>query len=301
MVVRLRVFFLLFCTLSLFCSSIHAQVECGKLRESQLYNRKEITEPNEYTWIGRAGYGDWNNNSAEFISLSVLIKPRYAIIPASYVIGENVTAPTFILFGDWRASDKFFLLGHCRSDKRIRQCTPPPQLVDIEDLVVHPGYISSELQYNLALAKLVRSVEFSDFVQPICLPPAEKEKGNHIAQTLEIAGFKKSFLKEKVWQEDEYYRQKFKVTTTSLQFCNSKMLVPVRLTENNLCAVRDKRKLLFHGSPLMGIEVVDEQPKNFYLIGILNAMITYPSSEIDSFVILRIYPFRNWILNNIED
>ncbi|XP_017086718.2 phenoloxidase-activating factor 1-like isoform X2 [Drosophila eugracilis] len=288
--------------LSLFLTSIRGQLQCGNLRESELYNRKEITGPDEYPWVGRVGYGNPENYTAEFKCVSVLIKPRYVILPAECVIGKAVTTPTFILFGDWRATDDFFQLGDCREGNGTRQCTPASQVVEIEDLIVHPGHtISLSFNYNLALAKLVRSVELSNFVQPICMPPLAKDKDNYIFQSLEITGFKKVYTSEKTWEEDDYYRQKMKVHTASLQFCNSKMLIPILMNENNLCALRDKRNLLFNGSPIMGVEVVDEKPTNFYLIGILITVISYPTSEIELLPILRVSPFRNWIENNFVD
>ncbi|XP_070075610.1 phenoloxidase-activating factor 1-like [Drosophila takahashii] len=300
MFLGIQLCYLIFYILSHFLSSIHGQNECGKLRESQLYNQKKITEPDEYAWIGLVGYGDEGPRNVQFKCLSVLINSRYAILPAQCVTDPEFSNPLIIVFGEWQAK-KSSKSGVCRLEEGFRQCAPPSQTLDIEELVVHPGYLKShELKYNLALAKLDRDVELSEFVHPICLPPAEGDKENHIAQILHMAGFRRSGFRFN-WKEDDYFRQKIKVTTTSLRYCLLKILIPIGLTENNLCAVKDTQYELFPGSPLMGIDVVDGNPQNFYLVGILITSLGNSESETELSILLRLAPFRTWILNNIQN
>ncbi|XP_017056407.1 melanization protease 1-like [Drosophila ficusphila] len=297
-----RMFLIVFGVLPAFLMLIQAQEECGKLRESQLYDRNEITAPDEYTWIGRVGYEDSNNASIEFHCLAVLIHQRYAILPAHCVLNIPVGDATFILFGDWHASSEF-KVGDCRQVRDISQCTTPPQAVDIEELVVHPRYkvstVLDGLNYNIALAKLERSVVFSDFVQPICLPPAGEDKDKHIGQRLEWAGFKKYSLPRKL-ENDEKWRSKVQLQIASREFCNSKIWNLRPLFENHLCSVGDNKSFLSWGSPLMAFEVVNGKPRNFYLVGIQISTTSAPGDDLDSFLFMRVHPFRNWILNNIK-
>ncbi|KAH8366502.1 hypothetical protein KR084_012444, partial [Drosophila pseudotakahashii] len=272
---------------------------CGKLQESQLYNMEKITEADEFAWIGLVGYGEEGPTIVEFKCLSVLINSRYVILPAQCVTEPELSNPIVIVFGEWQGK-KFSKMGVCRLKDGFRQCAPPPQKVDIEELVVHPGYLKShDLKYNLGMAKLARNVELSEFVHPICLPPAESDKDNHIAQILNMVGFRRSGFRFD-WKEDDYFRQKIKVTTTSLQFCLKKILIPISPSENNLCAVGDRQNELFPGSPLMGVKVVDGNPKNFYLVGILIHSLSKSESETELSILLRLAPFRTWILNNIQ-
>uniref|UniRef100_A0A6P4FHK8 Urokinase-type plasminogen activator-like n=1 Tax=Drosophila rhopaloa TaxID=1041015 RepID=A0A6P4FHK8_DRORH len=294
--------YLLFWVLLYILSPIHGQHECGKVRESQLYNGEEITEADEYTWIGRVGHRESSNAYPEFKCLSVLVNRRFAILPAHCVIEPGSIEPTFILFGVWRVNEGTDL-GVCRPDGN-KQCSPAPQMVNIEELVVHPRHRRSPapgfLQYDIALAKLEQGVELTDFVQPICLPPANGVEDNYVAQRLEMAGFKIPSSPEWRLQEDDYWRHKVSVHSASLQFCSSKNMIRVQLSENNMCAVRKKEDNFFPGSPLMGFEMVDGKPRNSYVIGISIGIISLPDADRDTFAVLRILPFRNWILKNIQ-
>ncbi|KAH8391361.1 hypothetical protein KR200_004167, partial [Drosophila serrata] len=276
---------------------------CGKLRETQLHNEMEITAANEYTWIGRVGYGESSNLNTKFSCLAVLIHQRFAILPAHCVLidDDNSTA-MFILFGDWRAN-RNFKTGDCRLERGSTTCTPPPQAVDMEQISVHPQFKLGNHDYDIALAKMVRNVELSEFVQPLCLPPAQGIEGNHISRRLEMTGFTQehSWNEEKI--QDVEWRRKVVRHTTSLEFCIAltEALDELTLSQNHLCGVEIEGNHLMSGSPLMDVEVVDGKPRNFYLVGINTfgtVSGTFSPIYIDGF--MRILPFRNWILKNIE-
>ncbi|XP_017006080.2 phenoloxidase-activating factor 1-like [Drosophila takahashii] len=268
---------------------------CGKLRESHLYNRNEITAPDEYTWIGRVGY--IYENRTEFKCFSVLIHQRYAVLNAHCIRGGTAA---LILFGDWRENEDI-TVGDCLVEGMTAQCSPRPQMVDIEELVVHPKY-DGQYDYNIGLAKLEKNVELSDFVQPICLPPAGESEGNHIAQRLEMAGFRRPLREGDPVDKDGEWRRKVQVHTTSMDFCRSlgKNGWP-NLTQNYLCALGKEEKTLYFGSPLMGIEVVDGKPRNFYLVGLPATiqLLGHPS-YLSLHLFTSILPFRNWILKNMD-
>ncbi|KAH8361564.1 hypothetical protein KR084_008346, partial [Drosophila pseudotakahashii] len=269
---------------------------CGKLRESQLYNRNEITAPDEYTWIGRVGYV--YENRTEFSCISVLIHQRFAIANAYCFLDGTAS---FILFGDWRANEDI-TVGDCLVEGKTAQCSPPPQRVDIEELVVHPEYHELSDDYNIGLAKLVKNVIFSDFVQPICLPPAGDTEGNHIAQRLEMAGFRSRLRKKHQLDKEGEWRRKVQVHTASLEFCRSLGGEGwPNLTENHLCALGKEEKTLFIGSPLMAIEVVDGKPRNFYLVGLPATLeLLGVPSYLSLHLFTSIFPYRNWILKNMN-
>ncbi|XP_052851933.1 phenoloxidase-activating factor 1-like [Drosophila gunungcola] len=294
--------YFLFWALFNILSPIRGQHECGMVRESDLYNGKKVTEADEYTWIGRVGHGESRDSRAEFKCLSVLVSQRYAILPAHCAMDGDSGVPTFMELGTWRVYNPVHL-GVCRPN-RGGFCVPPKHQVDIEELVVHPRHRRHPspgfLQYDIALAKLVRSVELTDYLQPICLPPADGDEANQVGQRLEMAGFKIPASAGWRVREDDDWRQKVTVHTASFQYCTSKKMIPVQLSENNLCAVRDKHDNFYPGSPLMGIEVVDGKPKNFYLIGISSGIISLPDADRDTFAVLRIAPFRKWILKNMH-
>ncbi|XP_052852097.1 phenoloxidase-activating factor 1-like [Drosophila gunungcola] len=212
---------------------------CGKLLENQLYSRNEITAPDEYPWIGRVGYVTENGTS--FPCFSVLIHQRYAILTAFCALSNAEFDALFILFGDWRENENFEVRD-CRREGNIFQCAAAPQKVDINELVVHPEY-KNDIKHNIALAKLERDVEFTDYVQPICLPPVQENDGSHIAQRLEIAGFRRPLREGQEADEEGEWRRKVHVFMASSEFCKS-VAYPdwQNLSRNHLCALGEEEK-----------------------------------------------------------
>jgi Trypsin len=49
--------------------------------------------------------------------------------------------------------------------------SPFEQLRRIARIIQHPGYLDTGFINDLALLKLERPVDFSDYVRPVCLPP----------------------------------------------------------------------------------------------------------------------------------
>ncbi|XP_070143529.1 phenoloxidase-activating factor 3-like isoform X2 [Drosophila kikkawai] len=263
---------------------------------------KQITEPDEYTWIGRVGYGNSSDPDPEIKCSAVLIHQRYALISARCVLTPGLGDATFILFGDWQAT-RNIRKEDCRPNGNDIKCAPPPQVVNIEELVVHPMFDSKGFDYEIALAKLAENVKFSDFVQPICLPPAYKVEGNHIAQRLEMTGFRGETFNKVEPLADEYrFRTKLVVQTASSEYCswNWQQAHMTFNYENQLCAMVDVRDSALTSGTLMGIEYEGEKPRNFYVIGI--AGITLKTSSKPPVIIhqiMRVLPFRDWILKNM--
>ncbi|KAH8412454.1 hypothetical protein KR009_002319, partial [Drosophila setifemur] len=270
--------------------------QCGKLRESQLYNNEMTTGPDEHPWVGRLGNRK-NDSFIEFNCLAVLIHERYALVPAHCILmrtkesGANV-----ILFGDWR-SNADIGASDCRA-MGATQCSPVPQELEIEELAVHPLFNDNWRDYDIAVAKLARSVELTDYVQPICLPPTDNQPvDNYIGQWLETTGFR--FYPPSNHHEEVNWRRKVLVHTATPEYCNSLTRGWI-LSHNQICAVWPSAEYrLVSGAPLMGIELVNGKPHRYYLIGISS----FGSKNSYYFYIerfMRILPFKEWILRNIE-
>ncbi|XP_052852846.1 phenoloxidase-activating factor 1-like [Drosophila gunungcola] len=279
---------------------------CGWLKDSQLFNRKEITEPDEYAWIGRVGYGESSNFTTDFYCLAVLIQPHFAVLPAHCVLNQASVEATFILFGDWRANGDI-VEADCRLEKSGRVCAVAPEAYDIEELIVHPKYMGrknpSSIDHDVALAKLVREVIYSDYVGPLCLPPhlEDEDEDSHIAQKLPMVGFKRRTRNQTNVHKDDEFRTKVEVHTIGLKYCGS-LQDQLHLTKNHLCGTAAGQMLDFFGSPLMGIEVSDGEPYYFFLVGLPTfGMKTGFKRDTALFVFTRISPYVDWIKKNTGD
>ncbi|XP_017151749.1 CLIP domain-containing serine protease 2-like [Drosophila miranda] len=278
-------------------STIQAQQQqqqpCGRLRQWQLYNRREITDPDEYPWLGRIGYSSTESEADpkeyRYLCLAVLLSERHAILPAHCIGEDSSMEATTILFGDWRSNQAT----HERDCLTADRCAPPPESYTILELAIHPQYDRIRHDHDIALAKLDRNVRFGDFVQPICLPPDHEVEGNHIGQRLEMVGFLRTTRTGGSW------RLKRQVHTLGSNYCSSHPgFAGFNQSSNHICGLISSTEAFMSGSPMMGVNVVDGNPDSFYLIataifGVARKREIVP----DGF--MRIYPFREWIVRNM--
>lgn len=101
-----------------------------------------------------------------------LISERYVVTASHCVNGKSLPADwrlTGVRLGEWdTATDP-----DCEVDVRgMKDCAPPHLDVPVERTIPHPSYDpGSKNQLNdIALLRLARRIEYTDFVRPICLP-----------------------------------------------------------------------------------------------------------------------------------
>jgi Trypsin len=77
-------------------------------------------------------------------------------------------------------------------------CTDPPVDYTIEKIIPHPLYNPNNpsKHHDLAILKLNDVVKYSDFVQPICLPTKEFDKGLMPGKPHMVTGWGKTDLCE---------------------------------------------------------------------------------------------------------
>lgn len=55
--------------------------------------------------------------------------------------------------------------------------SPYEQLRSVSHIILHPGYVDAGFLNDISLLRLREPVQFSDFVRPVCLPPAPIRDG----------------------------------------------------------------------------------------------------------------------------
>ncbi|EDV55873.1 serine protease grass [Drosophila erecta] len=95
-----------------------------------------------------------------------LITPRY-VLTAAHCLKGSLNS---VRFGEHTISTE----RDCKNYATKVICLPPYQDVPVQESVVHDGYDDDMLHYDIALLRLARSVEFTQFVKPICLPLYEE-------------------------------------------------------------------------------------------------------------------------------
>ncbi len=71
-------------------------------------------------------------------------------------------------------------------------CNDPPLDIPVTEKIVHEDYDPADQHHHhdIAILRLERSVSYTNFVRPICLPSSQALKTNkHVGETMVIAGY----------------------------------------------------------------------------------------------------------------
>ncbi|GAB6023560.1 hypothetical protein CHUAL_008330 [Chamberlinius hualienensis] len=156
-------------------TSSSTSTTCGLANENSVQvrsaNREKrivggnVTPPNKYPWMA-AIYRRRIGRRVEFKGGATLISDQWVITAATLVSGLA-------------ASSVIVVLGNYDNSVLNKVAEP----VQASQIVIHPNYNQKLLTDNLGLIKLVKSVTFGFYVNPICLPAASMLTREFVAGT----------------------------------------------------------------------------------------------------------------------
>jgi hypothetical protein len=78
----------------------------------------------------------------------------------------------------------------------IKNLLDPPIDVGVEKIIVHPGYAPNSIskQNDIAIIKLDKVIQFSDYIRPICLPEIEHDEPLSPGTKMFVTGFGRTDL-----------------------------------------------------------------------------------------------------------
>ncbi|XP_015183396.1 PREDICTED: uncharacterized protein LOC107070065 isoform X2 [Polistes dominula] len=109
--------------------------------------------------------------------------------------------------------------------------SPHEQLLRLDRIVLHPDYIDNGFINDIALLRLEKSVTFSDYVRPVCLPQNEPKSGT----TCTVTGWGQLFEIGRIFPDT---LQEVQLPLISTEECRRKTIfLPLyRITSGMLCA-----------------------------------------------------------------
>lgn len=168
--------------------------ECGKNPADDRIFGGTVTAIDEFPWTVLLQYAKPLRRPG-FHCGGSLISNRYVVTASHCVNGRDIPA-SWNLFsvrlGEWDLTaekDCTFV------ENREKDCSDPPIDVAIEEKIPHPKYNpqSRNQHHDIALLRLQRTVQFTDFVIPICLPRFENLQNTKLESvSLDVAGWGKT-------------------------------------------------------------------------------------------------------------
>ncbi|KAI8045711.1 venom serine protease 34 [Drosophila gunungcola] len=251
---------ILLSTVTLTIQAASVGQECGKFNEEQFQNKNILTELDEHPWVGRIENKD-SDGKNELLCIGILMDARH-LVTAAHCFIHSPNDIFSVVFGNADSSDGKL----------------------VSSVTIHPDYTIGKPEKDLAIIKLTKDVEFTDFVQPICLPSAENRKNDLI-----VAGFEGHSYNPEVVRLDKRIKMPFNRTDS-----NECHKLQKRFSAELICGHAERTP--FSGSALVE---ASGNPRKFHLIGMAVVGFGSPTGRYQGY--LNILSNLDWIQQNTSE
>ncbi|XP_078036435.1 chymotrypsinogen B [Augochlora pura] len=238
-------------------------LECGKSFVSNNFNALGA-----YPFVARLGFYS-TTGETKYPCGGVILNERTILTTASCALSTS---------DDYKLN--FVLVGEFNPETDP-ECTA--RKYNISYIIKHPNYQTNTFANNIAMLRLREPIQYTETVQPICLPPKDI---NPSGDSVLVGWGKLSSQKIKSCQQ-----QSLKMIITSIQECSSYYTQGYSV---ELCAIGDEMPCSgYSGSPLLY-----KYGDAYFLLGILSygsdcdSTANYPS------VFINVQRYIRWILEN---
>ncbi|XP_043273178.1 CLIP domain-containing serine protease 2-like [Venturia canescens] len=254
----------------------------------------EVTDLTEFPWMVLLEYDKPNGKTTA--CGGVLITSRYVLTAAHCIKGAGLPKSwslNAVRLGEYDTSTD----RDCVPDGDGSEvCAEPTVTVRIAEAIVHESYRPNarDQQNDVALLRLAENVQFTSYIQPICLPA-----GSDLAQKLWVAGWGKTETKS-----ESSVKLKLGISPADPSACAERYRnAGVNLGRSQLCAGGQRGKDSCRGDsggPLMSFDRTPGGSRKWTVVGIVSFGPTPCGMQNWPGVYTKIVDYVPWILSNVR-
>ncbi|XP_072929943.1 CLIP domain-containing serine protease HP8-like [Epargyreus clarus] len=263
---------------------------CGLVMDEDKIFGGRLTAIDEFPWLARIKYYNPTKGEEMFACAGSLITDRF-VVTAAHCIG--VYKIVSVRLGEWDTETEI--------DCEDGFCSDPVVDLKVDKILVYPKYDKKNLTSgDIALLRLERSVTFTDFVRPVCLPSTPYvAKQDYIDSTYTTAG----------WGLTEFGREsvlklKLNIDSVPYSLCQRTIpLLPKKHPAAIICAGGRAGQDTCRGDsggPLLRV-VSENYNFNWYLFGVTSYGVRKCGSTGKPGIYTRVTAFMDWIVQTLEE
>ncbi|KAJ8681741.1 hypothetical protein QAD02_017533 [Eretmocerus hayati] len=247
-------------------------------------------------WVARLGFRRLADPpctlSVAFLCGGALISSRYVITAAGCVAKrERAISAVLVLVRLGEHDDE------TNPDCRETVCNLPHEDYFVEDINVHRKFDPVHLYNDLALVRVNRTIIFTDFIRPICMPTAYLSTDNGELNKVAFSGWGANHPKKQntvlTW---------FTLLTLNQSFCESAYKTKsyeYKMSPGQLCAYPKCGGALCKGDTGGPLQMVDNDTNLHHLVGVASytrscTCLTYPA------LFTQVYHYLTWIFDQMK-
>ncbi|XP_077283417.1 phenoloxidase-activating enzyme-like [Arctopsyche grandis] len=269
---------------------------CG--REARVYRVAQLvdgeSEIDQFPWLAVIEYKHENSKDPKsyYMCSAALISSRYVLTVAQCFYSFNLRrkVPKNVVLGEY----DFTTGKDCNAN---RKCNDGPLKISIEKIISHPNFNFGVMKNDIALVRMERDVEFTDYIRPICLPQMNilenfPESSTHFI----ISGW--NLMINNVSKITATRKQHLQVPIKKRSDCQ-KIYSEIMFTllDEHVCAGGELGKSPCKGDS--GIPLISFRNDQYELIGILSFGPTHCGIQVPN-LYTNVFSYIDWIRENIE-